>query len=84
MAVPPDLNRLRWKCRRGMLELDAWLAGFVDEVYPSLGGAQQAAFAGLLEAEDPDLYDWLCGRGSPPEPYLDVLSRLQQFKRHST
>ncbi len=76
----PDVNRLRWKCRRGMLELDAWLAGFVDEVYPGLDAEQQAAFARLLDEEDPDLYDWLTGRGNLPVHYRDVIRSITQLK----
>jgi antitoxin CptB len=80
MAAPADLNRLRWKCRRGMLELDAWLDGFVDAIYPALDAGQRDCLARLLDEEDPDLYDWICGRGSPPAIYLDMLSRLKEFK----
>ncbi|MGH8753044.1 MAG: succinate dehydrogenase assembly factor 2, partial [Burkholderiales bacterium] len=28
------MNRLRWNCRRGMLELDLVLTGFLDKHYP--------------------------------------------------
>ncbi|MDJ0806588.1 MAG: succinate dehydrogenase assembly factor 2, partial [Gammaproteobacteria bacterium] len=31
-----ELNRLRWQCRRGMLELDLLLLGFLETRYPRL------------------------------------------------
>ena len=66
MIDPAVMNRLRWHCRRGMLELDAWLAPFLEGVVPGLTADEQQAFVRLLEAEDDDLYGWLTGRENPP------------------
>lgn len=59
MSVSPD--RLRWLCRRGMLELDTWLTRFLDVRYTDLPADQQAAFASLLNQDDMDLFDWITG-----------------------
>jgi len=62
------MNRLRWLCRRGMLELDAWLTRFLDVRYVDLPADQQAHFARLLDQDDMVLFDWITGaRGSPAE-----------------
>lgn len=53
--------RLRWCCRRGMLELDMILLPFFEAVYPTLGSEQQAQFEQLLTCEDQDLFSWLLG-----------------------
>jgi len=60
-ASPPDLNRLRWHCRRGMLELDMVLARFLEEKYVQLDARQQQEFESLLALEDQAL--WQCIRG---------------------
>jgi antitoxin CptB len=54
-------RRLRWRCRRGMLELDLWLQGFFDEHFHELDRNAQALFERLLEESDPTLLGWLSG-----------------------
>jgi len=44
-----ELNRLRWHCRRGMLELDLLLEGFLDEGYTDLDDDGRRLFARLLD-----------------------------------
>lgn len=51
----PD-NRLRWRCRRGLLELDLLLKRFLDKHYLSLNAPQRLAFAALVEMQDYDLW----------------------------
>lgn len=74
-----DPARLRWLCRRGMKELDELLLHFLER---DLGGrppAEQAAFARLLERQDPDLYALVCGRVEPDDPIeADVLARIRR------
>ncbi len=54
-----QLNRLRWQCRRGQLELDLILNRFLERRYPSLSEAEQKAFARLLQLPDQTLLQWL-------------------------
>lgn len=53
------INRLRWQCRRGMLELDLLLLPFFDKHYLSLSRSDQAIFEQLLSYPDQDLYRML-------------------------
>jgi antitoxin CptB len=69
----PDLSRLRWQCRRGMLELDYLLRDFLEQQYPALSEPQQRDFVRLLACPDPFLYDWLLGRTAPPDAALAAL-----------
>jgi len=50
------LNRLRWRCRRGMLELDLVLERFLEENYAGLTVQQRQEFESLLELEDHKLW----------------------------
>ena len=63
-----DLSRLRWHCRRGMRELDQLLGWYLDVRYPASDAATKAAFATMLEQQDPELWNWLSGEGAPDEP----------------
>lgn len=63
-----ELRRLRWQCRRGMLELDHLLARFLDLGYPGLDPGARRAFVALLAHQDQDLSDWFMGRRVPDDP----------------
>ncbi len=58
-------SRLRWRCRRGMRELDQLLGWYLESRYPRAGSAEKAAFAALLDQPDPELWSWLLGREHP-------------------
>lgn len=60
-----ELSRLRWQCRRGMLELDLFLERFMDEAYMQLTDKQKQDFSNLLETPDQMLLDYLMGRVVP-------------------
>ena len=53
--------RLRWACRRGMLELDVLFRPFVDEAYDDLADKDKIIFERLLVEQDPELFAWFMG-----------------------
>ena len=61
------LARLRWRCRRGMRELDALLLAFVDASAATLTEAEIACFEAILELPDPTLHAYLLGRSAPAD-----------------
>lgn len=61
MFSPKRRARLRWACRRGMLELDVLLLPFVDEAFDDLNEEDQETFERLLTSDDPDLFAWFMG-----------------------
>ena len=63
-----DAARLRWRCRRGMRELDQLLGWYLDTRYTRASAADRAAFADLLDQADPDLWSWLTGRSAAARP----------------
>lgn len=61
-----DVARLRWRSRRGMRELDQLLGWWLDARFAQAEPSTQRAFIELLEEQDPQLWDWLSGRETPP------------------
>jgi antitoxin CptB len=55
------LERVRWRSRRGLLELDIVLGRFIDEHYAQLDEAGQRAFEELLDMPDNSLWDMITG-----------------------
>jgi antitoxin CptB len=62
--------KLRWQCRRGMLELDILLQNFLEKKYPTLTDQEKILFEQLLACEDQDLYDWLVKKEEPNNKML--------------
>ncbi|HLP97402.1 MAG TPA: succinate dehydrogenase assembly factor 2 [Sideroxyarcus sp.] len=62
-----ELERVRWRCRRGLLELDIVLGRFIEQRYAGLDAVQQAAFDALLDMPDTVLWDMIAGRTAPPQ-----------------
>lgn len=75
MSDPRQLERLRWRCRRGMLELDLLLERFLERQFPRLSAPEQAALARLLALPDNELLDCCYGRARPADPELAALVR---------
>ncbi|HTJ53987.1 MAG TPA: succinate dehydrogenase assembly factor 2 [Nitrosospira sp.] len=51
-----ELERVRWRCRRGLLELDIVLQRFVDMYHAKLNEAELRQFETLLDLSDNDLW----------------------------
>ena len=74
-AAMPDLQtrRLRWRCRRGMKELDVLLERFARTHLASTPLAERQAFEELLALPDPVLAGYLLGEVVPPQPAVAQL-----------
>ncbi len=67
-----EQHRLRWKCRRGLLELDLILERFFLQYPGELKAAE------LLDLPDNDLLDIVMGRSNAYGPHLnDLVARLR-------
>ena len=67
------LNRLRWRCRRGMLENDLILARFLDARGESLTDGEATSLGRLLDFADGELWNLLSGHAEPDDPALQPL-----------
>ena len=69
-------DRLMWKCRRGLLELDLVLTRFLGRQVPGLTSAELAAFDELLDYPDTELWDVVSGRSERFDPRLGGIVSL--------
>ena len=74
-----ELDRIRWQCRRGMLELDLVLGRFVEQDLAGLAPAELETFRQLLEEPDPRLLAWVMGQETAPAPYAALVQRLSRI-----
>lgn len=62
---PVELSRLKWSCRRGLLENDLLIERFFNRVGGSLTRLQAQGLQALLDLSDNDLLDLLLRRQDP-------------------
>lgn len=56
------MERVRWRSRRGLLELDIVLGRFIETYYTQLDEAEKQVFEALLDMPDNPLWDMIAGR----------------------
>ena len=77
-----DLSRLKWRCRRGLLENDLLIERFFARHEPTLTQVQAQSLQVLMDLADNDLLDLLLRRSEPSgelsQPgVLEVLALLR-------
>lgn len=72
----PDTGRLRWRCRRGMKELDVLLVRWLEGPGRSADAGELARFTRLLELQDPELAAYLLRDEVPVDPDLAALAAI--------
>jgi antitoxin CptB len=72
-----EFDRIRWRCRRGLLELDLVLQHFLERRFDDLDPGERRLFDELLDAPDNDLLDMAMGRAEPAPRYRTVVEMLR-------
>ncbi len=68
-----DMGRLRWRCRRGMRELDVLLTRYVDVCFAAATQPEQQAFEALLDVQDPVIYAYCMGQTPVPARFQSLI-----------
>jgi antitoxin CptB len=77
-GAPFSIDKLRWRCRRGMRELDVLFQRYLEERYADDAPADQQRFCDLLDAQDPELQRWLLQGMEHPDPdFRPLISRIR-------
>lgn len=76
------LSKLKWRCRRGLLENDLFIERFFARHESGLTVRQAQALGVLMDLSDNDLLDQLLGRKTPEGPLADpdVLQVLEMIR----
>ncbi len=68
-----ELKRIRWRCRRGMRELDQLFERYLERLWSASSDAERGVFLRLLECEDDKLWRWFMGYEQCPDGELAAL-----------
>ena len=72
-ADEAELRRLRWRCRRGMRELDQLFERYLDQRWKQASDAERGVFLRLLACEDDRLWRWFLGYDAADDAELQTL-----------
>jgi antitoxin CptB len=74
-------RKLRFRAwHRGTREMDLLMGQFADAHLADFSADEVLQFSEMLKENDPDLYDWYCGRSQPPANL--VTPALEKFLAH--
>ena len=68
-------GHLRWRCRRGMRELDKAMLGYLDNYYDEASATERADFESLLDWQEPELYRLVCGKDKDAH-YQHIIDKI--------
>jgi antitoxin CptB len=80
-----EFSRLRWRCRRGMLENDLFIERYLRVVDGAMTRRQAAGLQALMDLADNDLLDLLLARCEPDgnldrDEVHDVLASMRSLR----
>ena len=74
-----SLNKLRWKSRKGIRELDILLQNYLDTHYSTLDSLDKKLFEEILEIDTYDLLNAISGKSSYNEKYESIITQLSKL-----
>jgi len=75
------LAQVRWRCRRGLRELDVLLMSYFDQFFAKSTPERQLAFVTLLEMQDPVILSYLTGGAKPGDAAIaDIIQQLARTR----
>ena len=76
-----EINKTKWKCRRGLRELDLLFRKFSNNHLESLSKEDFDIFNSILDIEDQPIYDFIfkgVSLGNKPQEDF-ILQRIKKF-----
>ena len=73
------LQKLRWKSRKGIRELDILLQSFLDNEFTKLNNSDKKIFEELIEIETYDLLNAVTGKSSYDVKYESIIKKLSKL-----
>ena len=78
--TPEAFSKLRWRCRRGLLENDLIIARYFEHHSATMTEADAQAMYTLMDLTDNDLLDLLLGRKQPAPDW--ATPQMQRLLHH--
>jgi antitoxin CptB len=80
-SAQAERGKLRWRCRRGMKELDLLLTAWLDGLWEAADTAERGHFAQFLELPDPQIAGYLLrDEEIVPAAFSALVQQLRQLR----
>ena len=77
-----DVARIKWRSRRGLLELDMILLNFVENHYASLSEQEKTTYKQLLSLPDPELLAYFMQQEIPQDSvFAELVSKINKVNK---
>ena len=74
-----SVNKLRWKSRKGIRELDILLQNYLETHYSTLDSLDKKLFEEILEIDTYDLLNAISGKSSYNDKYETIITQLSKL-----
>ena len=71
-------SSLKWRCRRGIREMDILLQRFLEKHFDSLSSEEQKIFEQLLNESDMDIMAWIMEKATPADKFEKIIKLLRE------
>ena len=71
-----QLSKLRWKCRKGIRELDVLLTKYLEEIFINLPKQEQDIFIEFVNIDSNELFDIVFNKKISNSKFLKIIENL--------
>ena len=72
-------SQVKWKCRKGLRELDILLSKYFEEIYPNLTEEDKLIFLEFIELDTYAILDMLTNKATDDVKYKNILLALKSL-----
>ena len=72
-------SQVKWKCRKGLRELDILLSRYFEEKYSDLTDKEKLVFLEFIELDTYEILDMLTNKSSNDIKYKNILLALKSL-----
>ena len=72
-------SKLKWKCRKGVRELDMLLSKYIETSYDSLSTKEKNIFVEFIEKDTYDILDVLMDKKNINNKFLNIVEELKSL-----
>ncbi len=76
-----QVSKLKWKCRKGIRELDLLLTSYIDNIFHTLPKNEQLSFVEFLEKDTYDILDILMEKKPYDHKFKSIVSSLKNINK---
>tara|TARA_B100001013_G_scaffold329987_1_gene244661 strand:+ start:202 stop:459 length:258 start_codon:yes stop_codon:yes gene_type:complete len=71
-----QLSKLKWKCRKGIRELDVLLTKYLEEIFINLPKQEQDIFIEFVNIDSNELFDIVFNKKISDSKFLKIIKNL--------